>query len=195
MDEQPKDDITPPEGAAAPKRRGRPPGAKNKIQRPKPIKEPRVPNDKGIFERKKRAPQIHTEEFGKRLEYLYKYGVPLAVIAKMEGVTEQSVRLVWGEKIDASKQDLNAQVAHSLFINATQKMNIAAQIFWLKCRAGWKDYDTTETRPGLSITLQSAGPRPSQIHIQSKVAEGNADAEGNNDTDTIEAESTSTDEG
>ena len=32
-----------------------------------------------------------------------------------------------------------AEVTNSLFVNATQNMNTTAQIFYLKCRAGWND--------------------------------------------------------
>lgn len=160
------------------KNTGRPKGAKDKKKR----------KTDGYFEPKR--PELYSEEFGKRVEFLYKHGVPLEVIARMENTTTLTLRTLWGQRIENARQGLNAQVAQSLFINATKKMNVAAQIFWLKCRAGWKDYDDEQTKGGLNITLQSSGPRPSQIHIAAKVDGGDGlavpEQRRSSDAETVE---------
>jgi hypothetical protein len=51
------------------------------------------------------------------------------------------MRKYYTAELEIGHIESNAQVAQSLFKQATKldKPNVAAAIFWLKCRAGWSE--------------------------------------------------------
>jgi hypothetical protein len=50
------------------------------------------------------------------------------------------------EAISVGTSDGIRQVCNALFQNATEKMNVAAQVFFLKNKAGWQDSPTAEVK-------------------------------------------------
>ena len=52
--------------------------------------------------------------------------------------------------------EANAKVAQSLFQMATQGKNVAAAIFWMKARAGWRE--KIEVRPDANVRTRYDGP-------------------------------------
>ena len=86
------------------------------------------------------------------VETMAAFGIPHVEIAKAIMVAPHTLRKYFREELDSAATKANAAVAKSLFLNATERNNVTAQIFWLKARAGWKDRDPTE---GLVL---NAGP-------------------------------------
>lgn len=70
------------------------------------------------------------------------YGVPQADIGLVIGCDPKTLRLHFQSELETAAAEANAKVAQSLFKRATEgtgKEAVTAAIFWLKCRAGWRD--------------------------------------------------------
>ena len=67
------------------------------------------------------------------------YGVPQDDIALVLGITSRTMRKHFRHDLDVAMIEANARVAQCLFKQATVPGNIAATIFWLKARAGWRE--------------------------------------------------------
>jgi hypothetical protein len=82
-----------------------------------------------------------TEKERRQVKTLSGMGIPDYEIAKVMQVSEPTLRKYFAHELDIGHIEANAQVAQSLFRQAThaEKPNVAATIFWLKCRAGWKE--------------------------------------------------------
>lgn len=52
---------------------------------------------------------------------------------------ETQLQLLLGEELDQAEAEVNSKVAKASFTMATQKNNVAAAIFWMKARAGWRE--------------------------------------------------------
>lgn len=72
------------------------------------------------------------------------YGVPQYDISLVLGISPKTLRKHFFQEIEVAGIEANAKVAETLFNTATKgtgKEAIVAAIFWLKCRAGWRDRD------------------------------------------------------
>jgi len=70
------------------------------------------------------------------------FGIPQFEIAKVIGISDRTLREAFWEEIQTAQTVANARVAQSLFDVATKgtgKERVTAAIFWLKCRANWKE--------------------------------------------------------
>jgi hypothetical protein len=69
------------------------------------------------------------------------YGVPQVEIARSIGVSAPTLRLYYAQELATGGTEAIAKVAESLFRKAlgTTPQSVTAAIFWLKCRAGWRD--------------------------------------------------------
>lgn len=67
------------------------------------------------------------------------FGVPQPDIAAFLGIDAKTLRKHFREELDRGVTEANARVAQSLFQMATQGRNVAAAIFWMKARAGWRE--------------------------------------------------------
>ncbi|MBR0670562.1 SAM domain-containing protein [Neoroseomonas soli] len=67
------------------------------------------------------------------------FGVPHTDIAAFLGIDAKTLRKHFREEMDRGTVEANAKVAQSLFQMATQGKNVAAAIFWMKARAGWRE--------------------------------------------------------
>lgn len=76
-----------------------------------------------------------------QVKMLAAMGVPDYDIAKVVGVSGPTLRKHFMAELETGHITANAQVAQSLFNQATnkEKPNVAAAIFWLKCRAQWRE--------------------------------------------------------
>lgn len=80
-----------------------------------------------------------------------------SMAARQAGISERALR--WHQEQASEFADLVAEakgladnaVQQSLFLNAVESNNVAAQIFWLKNRAGWADRSTVSA--DLKITV------------------------------------------
>lgn len=71
-------------------------------------------------------------------------------ICAVLGITPPTLRKYFRQELNVGQHEANAQVAASLFRQATHpvKPNVVATIFWLKCRAGWRDHEMAMGPPG-----------------------------------------------
>jgi hypothetical protein len=67
------------------------------------------------------------------------FGIPQEDIAGFLGIDDKTLRKHFREELDRGITEANAKVAQSLFQMATQGKNVAAAIFWMKARAGWRE--------------------------------------------------------
>jgi len=79
-----------------------------------------------------------TPELRKQIETMSAYGIPVADIARSVSLSRDTVDKYYREELDCAETKANAAVAGFLFQNA-KSGNVAAQIFWLKTRARWKE--------------------------------------------------------
>ena len=70
-------------------------------------------------------------------------GIRDADIANVLCVTPPTLRKHYAAELARGHAEATAKVAQSLFNMATNpdKPNVAAAIFWMKCRAGWREQD------------------------------------------------------
>jgi hypothetical protein len=68
------------------------------------------------------------------------YGIRQEDIARCLGLrSAKTLRRHFREELDRAATEANAQVAQSLYQQATSGKSTAASIFWLKTRAGWHE--------------------------------------------------------
>lgn len=82
-----------------------------------------------------------TSEDRAKVEALASVGTPQKMIAKVVGISQTTLCKYYQDVLDCAQAMKNYQVANCLFLNATEKMNVTAQLFWLKCRANWKEQE------------------------------------------------------
>ncbi len=114
-----------------------------------------------------RPQHVPTEETRQTVRELAAIGTNHEDIAIAVGLSDgKYVRKYYRDDLYAGRMDANKQVANALFKNATEKNNLVAQIFWLKCQASWhENIDGERTKgPGLD--------RPINIKINFVKADG-----------------------
>jgi pantothenate kinase-related protein Tda10 len=67
------------------------------------------------------------------------FGVPHDGIAIMLEIDPKTLRKYFQSELDRGSVEATAKVAQSLFHMATVDKNVAAAIFWMKARAGWRE--------------------------------------------------------
>ncbi len=92
------------------------------------------------------------EPFHRRqVEAMAGYGIPEIDIARVLGIDPKTLRKHYREELDTGHVIANAKVAESLFRKATGEgpQSVAAAIFWMKARAGWREKHelVVSTRP------------------------------------------------
>lgn len=65
--------------------------------------------------------------------------VPQEDIATLLEIDPKTLRRHFRAELDRGSIEATAKVAQSLFQMATQGKNVAAAIFWMKARAGWRE--------------------------------------------------------
>ena len=80
-----------------------------------------------------------TAEQRRTVKTMAGFGVPHEDIATFLGIDAKTLRKHFREELDRGMTEANAKVAQSLFQMATQGKNVAAAIFWMKARAGWRE--------------------------------------------------------
>ena len=81
---------------------------------------------------------IKKDEDKKTVEALAIAGVTQRLIAQIVKISEPTLRKHFREELDTSKARANAVISQALFKNVKDG-NVAAQIFWLKTQAGWRE--------------------------------------------------------
>ena len=67
------------------------------------------------------------------------FGVPHEGIAILLEIDPKTLRKYFQSDLDRGSVEATAKVAQSLFHMATVDKNVAAAIFWMKARAGWRE--------------------------------------------------------
>src|SRR5947209_2389400 len=77
------------------------------------------------------------------------YGIPHEGIATMLDIDAKTLRRHYRQELDRGAVEATAKVAQSLFQMATVEKSVAAAIFWMKARAGWREKHEVQvtTRP------------------------------------------------
>jgi hypothetical protein len=89
-------------------------------------------------------PKLNPSDEDRRLvKSLAAYGVPQEHIARRIGIRSvKTLRKHFREELDQGSLDANSNVATTLYKMAKSGQHPIATMFWLKCRAGWRDQPT-----------------------------------------------------
>jgi len=95
-----------------------------------------------------------TDKDRKQVTLMAGIGLTHDQIAKIVGISDETLRKYYGEELATATARMNAQVAQNLFSMATGKGagSVASAIFWMKSRGGWREVDRKE------ITGPNGGP-------------------------------------
>jgi hypothetical protein len=98
------------------------------------------------------------------------YGVPHDDIALVVRCSPPTLRKRFRQELDVATIEANARVAQTLYQQATTPGNIAATIFWLKARAGWREKQVVEVAgkdgaeaPGITVVITKYGDPSGKI--------------------------------
>lgn len=110
-----------------------------------------------------RPPHEPTEKSRATVKALAAYGIPQEQIARTQDIAVKTLRLHYRDELDLGVIEANAQVAKTLFNQATKEGNTTAAIWWTKSRMGWKEKTevahTDAEGNSIAITLVAAAKR------------------------------------
>lgn len=72
-------------------------------------------------------------------------GVPQEAIANHLDIDAKTLRKHFRRELDSGMLEANVKVAQTLFSMATVDRNVAAAIFWMKARGGWREKNMLDT--------------------------------------------------
>ena len=92
------------------------------------------------------VPYQPTDEQRRLVKVMSGFGIPQQDIASQIGVDAKTLRKHFWTELEVGHVEANAKVAASLFKKATGEGReaVVAAIFWLKCRAGWRERPATD---------------------------------------------------
>jgi hypothetical protein len=85
-----------------------------------------------------------TDDQRRLVRALAGFGIVHDDIARQVGCEPKTLRKHFREELDRGSVEATAKVAQSLFQMATTGKNVAAAIFWMECRAGWREKSQVE---------------------------------------------------
>ena len=92
-----------------------------------------------------------------KVEAMVAYGIPQEEIAATLDISHPTLRRYFKREIQTGTQKANAKIAESLYnaaIKGKGQPAVTAAIFWLKCRAGWKETAILEHHPKLEVATK-----------------------------------------
>jgi hypothetical protein len=94
-------------------------------------------------------PQLNpTDEQRQLVKFLVAMGAKQIEIAQLIGIrSDKTLRRHFREEIKRGVWEANGKVAQTLLKKAIDG-NVTAAIFWMKCRAGWRDGSSFERASG-----------------------------------------------
>lgn len=113
-------------------------------------------------------PHEPTEESRAQVAALTSFGISQDDIALYLDIDDKTLRKYYRRELDTGSLHATAKVASRLFATATQSVDMKAAnvagIFWLKCRAGWRDVsqpvtDDPSAVPPTDITVERKNAR------------------------------------
>lgn len=103
-----------------------------------------------------------TEEQRKTVKTMTAYGINQNDICLTLDITVPTLHKYFRRELDTGAPEANAQVIESLFLNATKGKNVAAQIFWAKCRAGWREPRQFDEELTVETSIRIEGGLPDE---------------------------------
>jgi len=93
-----------------------------------------------------RKPHEPTDKDRKQVSLMAGIGLTHDQIAKIIGISDETLRKYYDKELELSAAMMNAQVAQNLFSIATSKGagSVASAIFWMKTRGGWREIERKE---------------------------------------------------
>lgn len=93
-----------------------------------------------------RKPHEPTDKDRKQVTLMAGIGLTHDQIAKIIGISDETLRKYYATELEVSAAMMNAQVAQNLFSIATSKGAgaVASAIFWMKTRGGWREVERKE---------------------------------------------------
>ena len=88
-----------------------------------------------------------SDEERRTVKALSGYGVPQEDIAIHMDMDAKTLRKHYRRELDRGTIEANAKVAQTLFTMATVDKNVAAAIFWMKARGGWREKPLPDEQP------------------------------------------------
>ena len=85
-----------------------------------------------------------TDEQRRLVHAMSGLGIPQQDIATHLKIDAKTLRLHFRHELDQGSIDATIKVSQSLFQMATTGKNVAAAIFWMKARAGWREKQQVE---------------------------------------------------
>ena len=85
-----------------------------------------------------------TDEQRRTVRAMAAFGVPQDAVARHLDLDGKTLRKHFRKELDRGMVEANVKVAQSLFNMATKCNNVAAAIFWMKARAGWREKNELE---------------------------------------------------
>jgi hypothetical protein len=96
-------------------------------------------------------------------------GTPHHDISVLMNLSTKTLLRHYRKELDEGKARGNATVAKTLFTAATVGNNLGAQMFWLRCQAGWREVQVVQNQlldkdgnavdqPVLGISFSDGGP-------------------------------------
>ncbi len=79
------------------------------------------------------------------------------------GISLPTLRKVFKKELEFTPDKANGEVAKSLYHLATVKNNLGAIIFWLKCRAGWKENDSLQLNGRIEVVKRVIGVKDDDV--------------------------------
>jgi hypothetical protein len=93
------------------------------------------------------------------------YGAPRSSIAPYLRIDVPRLNALLGAELDQAEADANTKVAQALFQMATRQNNVAAAIFWMKARGGWREKHDVEA------TVKGEVQQRYVINVQPRMSE------------------------
>ena len=85
------------------------------------------------------------DEQRRTVKALAAVGVPQEAIAGYIDIDAKTLRKHFRQELDHGTLEANVKVAQTLFSMATVDRNVAAAIFWMKARGGWREKNMLDT--------------------------------------------------
>ena len=82
---------------------------------------------------------VPTEERRRTVRAMAGYGMPHMDIGTFLDIDAKTMRKHFTRELELGSIEATTKVAQSLFRMATEGKNVAAAIFWMKARAGWRE--------------------------------------------------------
>ena len=97
-----------------------------------------------------------TEDDRRMVRAMAGFGVPQDTIGTHFDIDPKTLRKHFRRELDRGMIEANVKVAQSLFNMATTGGNVAAAIFWMKARGGWREKNELEItgKDGKSLVPQ-----------------------------------------